>query len=296
MNLEKALSLIIEKIVVWTEEIIKMLPNLIVASIILIVGLTVVSRLKNKLQPYLRKKLPTQILADLTTSIFHLVLAGVIILSALKILNLDRAVTTALAGAGIIGLALAFAFQDIAANYISGVLLSISRPFRIGELIQVNGYEGFVKELKLRETLILTYQGQYISIPNKEVFQNPITNYTRLGKRRADITGGVRKENDLKFVQSVALEALKKVPNVIQEDTTFLFEEISNDSMNFKIRIWVNSGKFNDYLQFINDVIVTLDVAFKDNDITVPDDNTIIKFDLENAEQTTDVVMARHSG
>lgn len=296
MNLEKALSLIIEKIVVWTEEIIKMLPNLIVASIILIVGLTVVSRLKNKLQPYLRKKLPTQILADLTTSIFHLVLAGVIILSALKILNLDRAVTTALAGAGIIGLALAFAFQDIAANYISGVLLSISRPFRIGELIQVNGYEGFVKELKLRETLILTYQGQYISIPNKEVFQNPITNYTRLGKRRADITGGVRKENDLKFVQSVALEALKKVPNVIQEDTTFLFEEISNDTMNFKIRIWVNSGKFNDYLQFINDVIVTLDVAFKDNDITVPDDNTIIKFDLENAEQTTDVVMARHSG
>lgn len=296
MNLEKALNLIIEKIVVWTEEIIKMLPNLIVASIILIVGLTVVSRLKNKLQPYLRKKLPTQILADLTTSIFHLVLAGVIILSALKILNLDRAVTTALAGAGIIGLALAFAFQDIAANYISGVLLSISRPFRIGELIQVNGYEGFVKELKLRETLILTYQGQYISIPNKEVFQNPITNYTRLGKRRADITGGVRKENDLKFVQSVALEALKKVPNVIQEDTTFLFEEISNDSMNFKIRIWVNSGKFNDYLQFINDVIVTLDVAFKENDITVPDDNTIIKFDLENAEQTTDVVMARHSG
>lgn len=296
MNLEKALSLIIEKIVVWTEEIIKMLPNLIVASIILIVGLTVVSRLKNKLQPYLRKKLPTQILADLTTSIFHLVLAGVIILSALKILNLDRAVTTALAGAGIIGLALAFAFQDIAANYISGVLLSISRPFRIGELIQVNGYEGFVKELKLRETLILTYQGQYISIPNKEVFQNPITNYTRLGKRRADITGGVRKENDLKFVQSVALEALKKVPNVIQEDTTFLFEEISNDTMNFKIRIWVNSGKFNDYLQFINDVIVTLDVAFKENDITVPDDNTIIKFDLENAEQTTDVVMARHSG
>ena|SRR5690625_210981 len=141
MDLEKALSLIFDKIGIWTEEIIKMLPNLIVASIILIVGLTIVSKLRNKLQPYLRRKLPTQILADLTSSIFHLILAGVIILSALKILNLDRAVTTALAGAGIIGLALAFAFQDIAANYISGVLLSISRPFRIGELIQVNGFE-----------------------------------------------------------------------------------------------------------------------------------------------------------
>lgn len=86
---------------------------------------------------------------------------------------------TALGAAGILGVGLAFAFQDIAANFISGVFLAFSKPFKVGELITTNDLEGFVVEVKLRDTTIRTHQGHLISIPNRLLMQNPLINYTR---------------------------------------------------------------------------------------------------------------------
>jgi len=109
----------------------------------------------------------------------------------LSILKLNTAVTSILAGAGIIGLALAFAFQDIAANFISGIFISFRRPLRVGDIVKVKDYMGKVEEINLRDTILRTFQGQTVIIPNKEVFQNPIENFSRLGKRRIDLWIGV---------------------------------------------------------------------------------------------------------
>lgn len=290
MEIDNALDLILNKLSLWLESLIKMLPNLFVAIIIMFIGFFIAKKIRNALRPRLQKAMPTLTIANLTSSMIFVVLIALVIFIFLTLLNLDEVVTTALAGAGIIGLALAFAFQDIAANYISGILLAIGKPFKIGELISVDKYEGFVTEVKLRETILKTYQGQFITIPNKKVFQSAIINYTRLGRRRADITGGIRKNNDLRKAQEVALEALKNVPNVISEDTTFLYEKIADDTMNFKIRIWVDSGKFGIYLQFINDVIITLDEAFKENNITMPDDHYTVEFDSDNLKIAKGVI------
>lgn len=140
----------------------------------------------------------------------------------------------------------------------------------MGELITTNNLEGFVVEVKLRDTTIRTHQGHLVSIPNRLLLQNPLINYTRYGKRRADITGGVSYTDDLEKVRKIAAKSLKNIPQVISEDTTIFFEEIGESSINFRIRIWVNSNKFGDYLQFINDVIITLTQAFDENDITIP--------------------------
>lgn len=291
MDTGAAFKIVLEKLNTWVTELIKMLPNLLLATCILVLGLFLAQKVRRFAKKKLIRFFPTKLIGDLAISLIYTFCIGVIIFSTLKILNLDKTITTALAGAGIVGVGLAFAFQDIAANFISGTILSFSRPFKINDLIKIKEFEGFVVELKLRETTIRTPQGHIVTIPNKEVFQNAIINYTRYGKRRADIIGGVSQGDDLRKVRKVALEALETVPNVIKDDTTFLFEGLGESTIDFKIRIWVNSDKFPVYQQFINDVIIILKEAFDTNDISLPFPITTLDFAMKGGEKLSDMLI-----
>lgn len=266
-----------------------MLPYLLLASLILVVGLFLAKGIRNQANKRIRRFFPTITLANLTINLIYVFCIGVVLFATLKVLNLDSTIMAALGAAGILGIGLAFAFQDMAANFISGIFLAFSKPFKVDDLIRSNDIEGFVIEVKLRDTYIRTHQGHIISIPNRLLFQNPLTNYTRYGKRRADITGGVSYGEDLRRVREVALEALKHVPNVIAEDTTFLFEELGDSSINFRIRIWVDSNQFGDYLKFINDVIITLKDGFEENDIVIPFPITTLDFNIKGGEKLSDM-------
>lgn len=289
MDINSAIERLLEKLNHWFSGLIAMLPNLLLASLILVFGLYLAKYLRNLADRRIRKFFPTITLADLSINLIYVFSVGVVVFSALKVLKLDSTIMTALGAAGILGVGLAFAFQDIAANFISGVFLAFSKPFKVGELISTNGLEGFVVEVKLRDSLIRTHQGHMISIPNRLLMQNPLVNYTRYGKRRADITGGISFADDLEKVREVAVKALREVPNVIAEDTTFFFEELGESSVNFKIRIWVDSDQFGTYLQFINDVIITLTKAFQANDITIPFPIRTLDFDMKGGEKLSEV-------
>lgn len=289
MDVDHAFEQLIDKLNIWFSALIGMLPNLLLASLILVLGFYLSKGIRNQANKRIRRFFPTITLADLSINLIYVFCLGVVVFSALKILNLDSTIMTALGAAGILGVGLAFAFQDIAANFISGVFLAFSKPFKVGELITTNDLEGFVVEVKLRDTTIRTHQGHLISIPNRLLMQNPLINYTRYGKRRADITGGISYADDLEKVRNVAEEALKNVPNVISKDTTFFFEELGDSSVNFRIRIWVDSDQFGTYLQFINDVIITLTTAFRENDITIPFPIRTLDFDMKGGEKLSDV-------
>lgn len=289
MDVDHAFEQLIDKLNVWFSALIGMLPNLLLASLILVLGFYLSKGIRNQANKRIRRFFPTITLADLSINLIYVFCLGVVVFSALKILNLDSTIMTALGAAGILGVGLAFAFQDIAANFISGVFLAFSKPFKVGELITTNDLEGFVIEVKLRDTTIRTHQGHLISIPNRLLMQNPLINYTRYGKRRADITGGISYADDLEKVKNVAEEALKNVPNVISKDTSFFFEALGESSVNFRIRIWVDSEQFGTYLQFINDVIITLTTAFRENDITIPFPIRTLDFDMKGGEKLSDV-------
>lgn len=289
MDINGAFEHLIDKLNVWLTTLIGMLPNLLLASLILVVGLFLAKGIRNQANKRIRRFFPTITLANLTINLIYVFCIGVVLFATLKVLNLDSTIMAALGAAGILGIGLAFAFQDMAANFISGIFLAFSKPFKVDDLIRSNDIEGFVIEVKLRDTYIRTHQGHIISIPNRLLFQNPLTNYTRYGKRRADITGGVSYGEDLRRVREVALEALKHVPNVIAEDTTFLFEELGDSSINFRIRIWVDSNQFGDYLKFINDVIITLKDGFEENDIVIPFPITTLDFNIKGGEKLSDM-------
>lgn len=289
MDINKAIAQILNKLGAWVSTLIDMLPNLLLASIILVVGLYLAKVVKRFAKKKLPKFFPTPTLANLTINLIYVFCITIVLFVALKVLKLDSTIMTALGAAGILGVGLAFAFQDIAANFISGIYLAFSKPFKVGELIASNDLEGFVEIVNLRDTTIKTHQGHFITIPNKQLFQSPVINYTRFGKRRADITGGVSQADDLRLVREVAENALKQVPNVMIENSSFLFEGLGESTIDFKIRVWVNSDNYSVYLQFINDVIIILKEAFDAHGISLPFPIRTLDFSMKGGEKLSDM-------
>ncbi len=268
--MNKAYELIAKKLSLWLQEIIKLLPNIALAALILVIGFFISKWLKKLAAKVFKKLIPNHTLDALFTSIVYIFLLGVTIFAALSILQLDKAVTSILAGAGIVGLALAFAFQDIAANFMSGIFISIRRPLHKGDIVKIKDYMGKVEEINLRDTVIRTFQGQMVIIPNKEVLQNPIENYSLLGKRRMDLTVGVSYGDDLEKVKQVTLNAVKEIKGITDDEITFFYQEFGDSSINFDIRLWVNTCEQPEYLQVKSDAVMRIKKAYDENDISIP--------------------------
>ena len=168
---------------------------------------------------------------------------------ALGIVGLDKTVTSLLAGVGIIGLALGFAFQNIASNFVSGVLLLTRRPFGANDVIRTNDFMGTVMDIDLRATVIRTFEGQLVTIPNNEVLQKPIVNFTASGQRRVDIPVGVSYGDDLAKAKRVAVAAVERIDYRDETRPVELFYEAFGDSsINFTLRFWIDFRTQPDYL------------------------------------------------
>jgi small conductance mechanosensitive channel len=264
-------SLLTTKLLSWWDGLQALIP-LILAGLLIIVIFYGLARLAKMIvrKAVGRTELPVsvqQILAG-TTSV-AITIIGLIV--ALSVLGLKTAVTTALAGAGVVGLALGFAFQDVAANFISGLFLIMRKPFATGDAIAVNDQLGSVVEINLRATKIKTPDGQMVYIPNKDVFQNDLTNYSELGVRRVDIGCGVAYDSDLNKAQKVARKAVKNLPFVVEDKPVqVFFDNFGGSSIDFSVRLWIDFTTPGDYPKAQDKVIRALKKAFADASIDIP--------------------------
>lgn len=237
-----AYKLISNKLSGWLSDLIRLLPNILLATVILVVGFFIAKWIRKLAAKLIHKISHHTALNNLFESIIYIFFIGITLFTVLSVLQLDKAVTSILAGAGILGLALAFAFQDIAANFISGIFISFRSPIQIGDVIKIKDYMGEVEEINLRDTVIRTFQGQMVIIPNKDVFQNPIENFSLLGKRRFDLSVGVSYGDDLEKVKEVTLAAVKDIEGLSEEDeVTFFYKEFGDSSISFQLRMWVRT-------------------------------------------------------
>ena len=272
MGIGKAWDLLIAKVLGWTRDFILLLPNLAVA-VAVVVGFWLIAKLARSLLHRVLRRIShsEQVNRLLGQAVFlAFFVAGLFV--ALGIVGLQKTVASLLAGAGILGLALGFAFQDIAANFMAGIYLSIERPFRAGNLIQTKDIQGIVKQVHLRWTEIRVPQGQVVMVPNKQVFENPITNYTAPGERRIDLKAGVSYADDLDKVRRVACDALGQVPGRKPDtEVELFFEEFGESTINLVVRFWIPfAAKQSDYLKAQSEAIERLKKAFDENGITMP--------------------------
>lgn len=264
-------DLLTNKLIGWYESGIKIIPNLIIAIIVFIFFLIISRIIKNiasRLLPKITKNIAViDLLKSITT--FSVNLLGLFI--ALEILNLEKTVTSILAGAGVLGLALGFAFQEIASNFVSGVLIAFREPYKLGDIVEVDNYFGEVTKINLRTTSIMTFQGLETLIPNKYMFTKPFINFTTTPRRRLDIAVGVSYSDDLNKVEQVTKKALDNIDQRIKgEEIEVFFENFGSSSINLQARVWIHYPGNQDYLKARHKAIMSIKKAYDENDITIP--------------------------
>ena len=296
MNVKNVYHTVMDKVQEWLNTLIQMLPNIAVAIIVIVIFYLIAKLIKNFTSRVLNRFSDHLAVIRLISQVMFLIVFLVGFFIALGILNLDKAVTTLLAGAGIIGLALGFAFQDIASNFISGIILTIRQPFRINDIIKSNDYFGTVTQITLRTTNIITTQGERVLIPNKDVFQKPLINYTQTGKRRIDLAVGISYGDDLEKVKKITVEAVKSIPNRLEDkDPELYYSEFGNSSINFVLMIWINYTIEIEYKHSISDAIQNIKKAYDENDITIPFPIRTLDFGIKGGEKLSEVLSAKNT-
>lgn len=271
MDFNRAYDIISEKLSHWLQDLVKLLPNIALAAVILVVGIFLARQIARLIRKTLGRFNNNKTLDTLVGSIIYSFLIGIVVFTSLSVLQLDKAVTSILAGAGIVGLALAFAFQDIASNFMSGIFLFVRQPLHVGDIVKIKDYMGRVEEINLRDTVLRTFQGQMVIMPNKDVFQNPIENFSILGRRRFDLVVGVSYGDDLELVKEITLNAVKDIPGLCPDNpTTMFYQEFGDSSINFVVRLWINTTDQPAYLGVGSNAIMRIKKAYDQHDIMIP--------------------------
>lgn len=291
MELSAPFELVQERIQSWISSIIALLPNMVAAVLIFIIFLILSRILKKIVKKSFRKLIRSHAALNLVANLSSFIIVAVGFVIMLGVLELEKTVTSLLAGAGIIGLAISFAFQDVTANFVSGVLIAFRKPFEVNDIIETNDYMGTIEEINLRYTLIRTFQGQAIVMPNKMIFNNPLINYTENGMRRIDLAVGISYGDDLEKVKHVTLDAVKNLDGIMQEkEIMFHYSEFGNSSINFVIRFWVQYRlTHKSYLDGLHNAIVAIKKAYDENDITIPFPIRTLDFGIKGGQTLSEM-------
>ncbi|HYG64116.1 MAG TPA: mechanosensitive ion channel family protein [Thermoanaerobaculia bacterium] len=291
VNFERVWARLTGKVRSWIEALLLHLPNLVVAVLVLVGAWLVARAVRSLVHRFLHRVSHSDQVNRLVSQAVYIGIVAAGLFAALGILGLQKTVASLLAGAGIVGLALGFAFQDIAANLMAGIYLSVKRPFRHGHLIKTQDYFGTVERIHLRWTEMRTQQGQLVLIPNKQVFENPLMNYTTTGRRRVDLSVGVSYGDDLARVREVAIRALEEVSNRTPDRPVELFyEELGESSINFVVRFWIPFSQQRDYMAARSEAIERLKRAFDAEGITIPFPTRTLDFAVKGGERLSEAL------
>jgi len=160
---------------------------------------------------------------------------------------------------GIGSVAIGFAFKDIFQNLLSGILLLLSEPFRIGDQIVSGEFEGTVEDIKVRATTIRTYDGRQVVIPNSQLYTSALTVNTAYKRRRLELTVGIGYEDDIRKAKEVILQALEKAETVSKlAEPSVVATEFGASSIDLKVRWFINDGTQANKVASIHEVIVEI--------------------------------------
>ncbi len=294
--MEEAYNNLILKLEEWLIQVVAMIPNLVLSILVFYFFYRLSIYGKKLAGHFFNKFSQNTALNRLFSLCVRLIILFAGLFWALEILHLEKTVTSLLAGAGIIGLALSFAFQDLVSNFIAGTFMALKSPFQVNDFVETAGYTGFVEMIDLRLSAIRTLEGQLIYIPNKEIFQNPIVNYSELGRRRVDIFVGVSYADDLRKVRDISIKAIEKLEFVRPHSPVrVIYNQFGDSSINFRLEFWINFPGQYDFFECQSSAIIAIKEAFDEADISIPFPIRTLDFDIKGGENLSDT-LARVKG
>ncbi len=208
---------------------------------------------------------------DLTrTTVRWLVLgAGVVI--ALELMQATALVGAVLGTAGVLGVALGFAFKDILENYLAGILMSVRQPFAPRDHVVIDGNEGIILSMTSRATILMTLDGNHLRLPNAMVFRSVTLNYTRNPSRRFEIEVGIGVNEDLLKAQEIGIAELARIEGIMDSPPPrALIVALGDSNVQMRFHGWVDQ-RTHEFLQVRSEAIRRVKLALEEAGMDMPE-------------------------
>ncbi len=241
-------------------------PKLILAIIVLLVGLWIIKGFTKALKSRLIKSNVDASLVPFLTSLINTTLKVLLVISVISMVGVEMTSFIAILGAA--GLAIGMALSGTLQNFAGGVIILILKPFKVGDFISAAGHTGAVKEIQIFNTILFTTDNKVIIIPNGQLMNNSMVNFSANSTRRVDITYGIGYGDDIDKAKKVITEIYEKDERVLKDPAFFIgLVELGDSSVNLVTRAWVNSA---DYWGVYFDNMEAVKKALDKNGITIP--------------------------
>jgi len=259
-------------------DIVHALPLLLLALIILAFAAMAAWLTSRGVRVVLVRRISSGLLRSLLARGAGVVVLVVGLYIVLRISGLTQLALTIIGGTGLIGLAVGIAFRDITENYLASIFLSIQRPFHTGDLVEIAGVTGYVRQLNVRTTILMTLDGTLSQIPNATVYKSSIRNFTNNPNRREDFIVGIGYDDPIGDAQEVALKVLAEHPAVLKDPEPWvLAEDLGRATVNLRVYFWLN-GHEHSWLKVRSSVIRLIKRTFQDHGISMPDESREVIF------------------
>lgn len=240
--------------------------KLILAILIIIVGRFLSKKISKLAGLGLKKANADEMLVDFLSDLLYYALFIISVVIALNTLGFKTTSLAAIIGAAT--LAIGLSLQSNLSNFGSGVLILLTKPFKVGDFVEVGGISGSVQKISIFNTELLTPDNKKIIVPNSSIIGNPITNFSANDTRRVDLTIGISYESDIKKAKAILEEIVNSDEKILKEPAcTIAVAEFANSSINIVVRPWV---KASDYWAVKFDLLERIKERFDEEGIVIP--------------------------
>ncbi|HDS01620.1 MAG TPA: mechanosensitive ion channel [candidate division Zixibacteria bacterium] len=255
--------------------------KIIGAILILILGRIAVGIIANAIRRAMVRSEADPTLTKFLVALTKIALFTFVVIAAIATLGVQTASFVAVLGAA--GLAIGFALQGSLANFASGVMLIVFRPFKAGDYIEAAGVAGSVEEIHIFNTILKSPDNRKIIIPNSQVTGGSITNYSAKDTRRVDMVFGIGYDDDIKKAKQIMEQIVSEDSRVLKDPApTIAVSELGDSSVNFVCRPWV---KTSDYWAVLFDIHEKVKLAFDEKGISIPFPQTDVHLYQETAAE-----------
>jgi len=261
-----------EEFEVIVRGVVRSLPLLVVAIVVLLLAWAGARMARFALRRALRRRVQSHLLLEVASRASGILVFLLGLYLVLRISGLSRLAVTVIGGTGLVGLVLGIAFRDITENFLASLFLSLQQPFREGDLVEIAGTTGYVRQLTSRTTVLMALDGNQVQIPNATVFKSVIQNFTSSPNRREDFTVGIGYDDRIPHAQEVALVVLADHPAVLKDPEPWvLVDALSTSTVTLRVYFWLD-GSRHSWLKVRSSVIRLVKRALQDAGISLPDE------------------------
>ena len=226
--------------------VIQMLPFILFGIIALVVTWLLAKLAVRTTRWGMHRRIQSNLLRDVVSraAAIPVLILGIYIV--LRVFDLTQLAMTVVGGTGLAGLIIGIAFRDIAENLLASILISVQTPFRSGDIVEMDGNVGVVQRVTTRGTVLMTFDGNHIQIPNATVYKSTVINYSANPNRRVDFEVGIGYDDSATEAQEILLKELSAHPTILDDpEPRVVLSARGAATVNLRVYFWVNATEHN---------------------------------------------------